>query len=291
LRSVKRATGGSRGGRVQKDVAHKMKMRRDNKYPVKSLVKALRILEYLGSSETGGNLTQISKELQIDKSTVHRMLATLRDYDFVGLDPLSSNYILGAKILQFSDQLSHQSALIRHGEPILARLARSTNETCNLGVLDGDMVLYLIKKESERPLRMSGQVGKRLPAHCTALGKVLLAQLSREELRRVYAQKPVFETPTPNTISTLPALESHLEEVRRTGVALDNEEIYPEVVCMAAPVRDYRGRSIAALSISFPKHRMDAARLDVFRPLLLEACDDFSRHLGYRGTATRAVCA
>jgi DNA-binding IclR family transcriptional regulator len=268
-----------------------MKMRKHNKYPVKSLVKALRILEYLGSSESGGTLTQISKELEIDKSTAHRMLATLRDYDFVGLDPFSSNYVLGAKILQFSDQLSHQSALIRYGEPILARLAKSTNETCNLGVLDGDMVLYLIKKESDRPLRMSGQVGKRLPAHCTALGKALLAQLSREELRQVYARKPVLETPTPNTNSTLSALESHLEEVRRTGVALDHEEIYAEVVCMAAPVRDYLGRSIAALSISFPKHRMDAARLDVFRPLLLEACDDFSRHLGYRGTTPKAVCA
>lgn len=259
-----------------------MKMRKDNKYPVKSLIKALRILEHLGTSEIGESLTQISKGLKIDKSTVHRMLATLRDHDFVWLDPYSSNYILGAKILQFSDQLSRQSVLIRYGEPILARLARGANETCNLGVLDGDMVLYLIKKESERPLRMSGQVGKRLPAHCTALGKALLAGLSREELRQVYAQKHAFETPTPNTISTLQELESHLEEVRRTGVALDNEEVYLEVACMAAPVRDYRGRSIAALSIAFPKHRMDPPRLDVFRSLLLEACDDFSRHLGYR---------
>jgi DNA-binding IclR family transcriptional regulator len=259
-------------------------MPKDNKYPVKSLVKALKILEYLGSSETGGSLTQISKELKLDKSTVHRMLATLRDHDFVGLDPLSSNYILGAKILQFSDQLSHQSVLIRYGEPILARLAKSTNETCNLGVLDGGTVLYLIKKESERPLRMSGQVGKRLPAHCTALGKALLAELSRDALRQVYAHKRVLETPTPNSISTLQELERHLEEVRRTGVALDNEEIYPEVVCMAAPARDYLGRSIAALSISFPKHRMDPARLEEFKSLLLDACDDFSRHLGYRGT-------
>ena len=184
---------------------------KDNKYPVKSLIKALNILEHIGTWEHGVGLTEISKKLGIGKSTVHRLLATLIDHDFVWVDPRSSNYMLGSKILQLSGQLNRQSILIRYAEPIISRLTRDTNETCNLGVLDGDEVLYLMLKESDNPLRMSGQVGKRLPAHCTALGKVLLSGLSKQELAGIYGTRTNLETYTSNTVSTIAELEKQLE--------------------------------------------------------------------------------
>src|SRR4051812_13236579 len=109
----------------------------DNKYPVKSLIKALNILDILGSSEQGESLSAISDRLRLGKSTVHRLLATLKDQDFVWIEPSTSNYVLGAKLLQFSDQLSRQSMLVRYGRASLASLAKETNETCNLGVLEG----------------------------------------------------------------------------------------------------------------------------------------------------------
>ena len=120
-----------------------MRLRSPNKYPVKSLRKALGVLTCLGKSDTGMTLTEISAAIKIGKSTVHRLLATLLDEDFVWLDPYSSRYILGAKVLQLSNQLSHQSILIRYGGPVLKRLATVVNETCNLGVLEGDQVHYL----------------------------------------------------------------------------------------------------------------------------------------------------
>src|SRR5207244_4196198 len=133
-----------------------------------------------------------------------------------------------ARILQLSEQLNHQSILIRYGEPILAKLAHATGETCNLGVLDRRSVLYLIMKESKNPFRMSGQVGKRLPAHCTALGKALLTGLTREELSELYGKEKKLETFTDNTVSTVSDLLQHVEKSRHNGYAVDNEEIRSE---------------------------------------------------------------
>ena len=191
--------------------------------------------------------------------------------------------MLGSKILQLGEQLSRQSLLIRYGDPIISRLVRATNETCNLGVLDGDKVLYLVLKESENPLRMSGQVGKRLPAHCTALGKVLLSGFSKQELAGIYGTQTKLETYTLNTISTVTELENHLEKVRQTGVAFDNEELYQGVVCLASPVHDSEGKIIAGISVSLPKNRIDPEKLEEFKSILSTAANDLSRELGYKG--------
>lgn len=255
-------------------------MVRNNKYPVKSLVKALSIVEHLGTSPSGSTLTEISKKLRIGKSTVHRLISTLMDHDFVWLDPLSSRYILGARILQLSDQLTHQSILIRYGDPVLTYLARTCDETCNLGVLDGGEVLYLIMKESKNPLRMAGQVGKRLPAHCTALGKALLSDASKEDLVQFLGRKGHLNTPTPRSISTVPELHAELSKVRQTRLAFDDEELYAGVSCIASPVRDHLGRIVAAISISYPKNRVDARRLEEFKSLLLESAAELSSRLG-----------
>jgi DNA-binding IclR family transcriptional regulator len=263
----------------------------DNKYPVKSLIKAVSILEFLGTSDKGESLTTISEHLKIGKSTVHRLLATLRDYDLIWLDPISSNYILGAKILKWGEQLSRQSLLIRYGESVVAHLANETNETCNLGVLEGDQTLYLIKKESRNPLRMSGQVGKRLPAHCTALGKVLLSGLTPEELGQLYAKTRKLETPTANSIGVVADLLAHLDKVRMTGLAFDTEELYPGVVCLGAPVRDHQARIIAAISVSFPRHRIDPEKLEEFKRQLVARASDLSCKLGYRPSEASGVPA
>src|SRR5688500_1757973 len=127
-----------------------MKNGQASKYPVKSLTKALKILEILGNSNNGESLTSISEKLRLGKSTVHRLLATLRDHDFVWLDPHSGNYLVGAKILQLSEQLNNQSILIRYGEPVIESLMKVSNETINLGVLEGNEVLYIIKKEDRK---------------------------------------------------------------------------------------------------------------------------------------------
>jgi IclR family KDG regulon transcriptional repressor len=253
----------------------------DNKYPVKSLIKALGILEYLGTVDSGSTLTEISGKLRIGKSTVHRLLGTLRDHDFVWLEPYSSRYILGARVLQLSEQLSHQSLLVRHGGAILSALAHDTGETCNLGVLDGRSVLYLVIKESNAPLRMTGHVGKRLPAHSTALGKALLCGLSREELVSLYGKGVKLEAPTKKTISSASALFDHIDKLRNAGVLFEYEETFHGVVCMAAPVKVHGGTTIAAISIAFPKNRVNSKKMQEFKALLMAAAGELSADLGY----------
>ena len=261
------------------------KIEKLNKYPVKSVVKTLNVLEHLGTSPSGTTLTEISTKLGIGKSTIHRLLATLRDHDFVWLDPMSSRYILGARILLLSEQLNHQSILIRYGEPILSRLAKETGETCNLGVLDGRSVLYLIIKESANPLRMTGQVGKRLPAHCTALGKALLSGLTQDELNERYSTTKKLEKFTSKSVRTIPQLLRSIEKTKQTSIVIDNEEVFAGVLCLGTPIRDHSGRVVAAISISFPKNRVDAKALGRFHGLLLESAGELSQQLRYKEPA------
>jgi len=151
------------------------------KYPVKSLAKALRILDTVGRFQHGTSIASLSKELKMGKSTVHRLLATLREFDLIWLDPTTSNYALGSRILRWSDLLVQQNLLVRHGLPVLRDLVSVGRETANLAVLDGIDVLYMAQFESMERLRMSEAVGTRQPAHSTALGKALLASLTEEE--------------------------------------------------------------------------------------------------------------
>ena len=158
------------------------------KYPVKSLAKALRILDTVGRLQHGTSIAALSKELKMGKSTVHRLLATLREFDLIWFDPTTSNYALGSRILRWSDLLVQQNLLVRHGLPVLRELVSAGRETANLAVLDGADVLYVAQFESMERLRLSEAVGTRHPAHSTALGKALLATLSDEEFDQLYSK-------------------------------------------------------------------------------------------------------
>lgn len=260
----------------------------DNKYPVKSLIKALVILEFLGTSESGSTLTEISSKLRIGKSTVHRLLATLRNRDFVWFDSYSSRYILGARILQLSQQLAHQSILIRYGRPILSELSSLTGETCNLAILNGRSVLYLVTRESKNPLRMTGIADKKIPAHCTALGKALLSSMSPEEITGLYGKTQSLETMTERSVSNVSELTKQLAKLRRLDVVSESEETYPGLTCLAARVRARSGDVVAAISISVPLYRIDAKRRKQLGASLQEACLELSGKLGYDAEHLRA---
>src|SRR5579863_9392811 len=183
------------------------------KYPVKSLAKALRILDTVGRFQHGTSIAALSQELKMGKSTVHRLLATLREFDLIWLDPTTSNYALGSRILRWSDLLVQQNLLVRHGLPVLRDLVSVGRETANLAVLDGVDVLYMAQFESMERLRMSEAVGTRQPAHSTALGKALLASLREEEFDQLYRKLDVLKSPTANTITDKRHLKEHLQKV------------------------------------------------------------------------------
>ena len=251
------------------------------KYPVKSLAKALRLLDSLGKSDSGTSIATLSKELKMGKSTVHRLLATLREFDLVWFDPDTSNYALGARILRWSDLLVRQNLLIRHGLPILRSLVESCHETANLAVLEGTEILFVARYESSQRLRMSDVVGGRSPSHCTALGKALLSRLSEREFQAIYEGAESLKAVTPNSITSKEKLWDHLKKVREDGVAYDFEENVAGGVCMATAVQNHAGHAVAAMSISLPTQRLRGDILITLKEQLLKAANQLSSELGY----------
>lgn len=251
------------------------------KYPVKSLAKALRILDTVGRFQHGTSIVSLSTELKMGKSTVHRLLATLREFDLIWLDPTTSNYALGSRILRWSDLLVQQNLLVRHGLPVLRDLVSVGRETANLAVLDGADVLYMAQFESMERLRMSEAVGTRQPAHSTALGKALLASLPEEEFDQLYSKLDVLKSPTANTITDKRHLKEHLQKVRNEGLAYDFEENVVGVVCLGAVVRNFTGKPIAAMSVSLPIQRFRGERSINLKEHLLDAASRLSTELGY----------
>lgn len=251
------------------------------KYPVKSLAKALRILDTVGRYQQGTSIAALSKELKMGKSTVHRLLATLRDFDLIWFDPTTSNYALGARILRWSDLLVQQNLLVRHGLPILRDLVSAGRETANLAILDGTDVLYVAQFESMERLRLSEAVGNRQPAHSTALGKALLATMSDEEVERLYSKVDILKSLTANTIADKRRLKEHLQKVKNEGVAYDFEENVVGVICIGAVVRDFTRKPIAAMSVSLPIQRLRGDNLITLRENLLHAVNRLSSELGY----------
>jgi len=252
-----------------------------NRYrPVKSLLKALRILDTLGDCPGGLGITDLSRALGAPKSTVHRLIATLEVAGYAVFDPPTERYILGSRLAKLGEQLNLQSPLLTFGVPTLEDLTKKCREASHLAILEGTEVVYVSREESKEPVRISFGMGHRAPAHCTALGKALLAGLTDAEIRMLYKNQRRLEKLTPQTPTSLERLLTDIAGVRREGIAYDNEEYMVGLRCIAAPIRDYSGRIVAAMSLSMFKYKMTAARKSLFKEQLLRASAGLSGHLG-----------
>lgn len=251
------------------------------RYPVKSLIKALRILEELGEHGALG-VTELGRRLGMRLSTVHRLLGTLRGKGYVLTDPATSRYLLGGTIARLGDAISRQSPLMRMGTVAVEEVSRQCNETVNLAVLDGTDVVYAARHESSYSLRATSVLGGRWPAYASALGKALLADLPESDVLRLYGRTPRLRKLTPKTQSSLKSLLAELAAVRRLGVADDREETSIGVCCIAVPIRGASGRAVAALSISGPISRMTREHINALKPDLKRAGAEFSAKLGFR---------
>jgi IclR family transcriptional regulator, KDG regulon repressor len=254
---------------------------RKNDKPVKSLIKALRILDALGDCPSGLGITELSDALKAPKSTVHRLVATLEAVGYSVFDAPTSKYLLGTKLARLGEQLNHQSSLLTFGVPALEELTRECGEASHLAILEGMEVVYISREESKEPMRISFAMGHRAPVHCTALGKAFLAGLSDTEIRMLYANVRKLERRTPRTETHLPKILLEIAAIRREGIAYDNEEYMPGLRCMAAPIKDFSSRTIAAMSLSMFKHKMTATRRAFFKEALFRASNDLSEKMGY----------
>ena len=257
-------------------------------YPIKVLEKTFSILEILLQHGSSMHMTEISKKLGLYPSTIHRILDTLKHWGYVEQDPHTQKYRLGLKLLELGMAKLQQMDLVKEATPYLKELVNQCNETVHLGVLEAGEVLYLAKEESSQTIRMISYVGKRAPLHCTALGKVLLAYLSEEERKKILGEK-VLPRLTENTITDKMELEKELGKVREQGFALDREENEKDVRCVAAPIRNYQGEVIAAISISSPIFRIDKNAQNNLKKALIEVSEKISKRLGYNGKLLKRI--
>jgi IclR family KDG regulon transcriptional repressor len=252
-----------------------------NKRPVKSLVKALRILNALGDCSSGLGITELSGTVKAPKSTVHRLVATMESAGYVVFDAPTSKYVLGTRAARLGEHLNQQTPLLSFGVPALEQLTRECREASHLAILQGTEVVYISQEESREPMRISFAMGHRAPAHCTALGKAFLAGLTNDQIAALYKNKKKLERVTPSTRTRLEDLLSDVAVVRREGVAYDTEEYMPGLCCIAAPIRDFSSRIVAAMCVSMFKHKWTPARKARLRSALFRASGELSQKLGF----------
>jgi IclR family KDG regulon transcriptional repressor len=237
-------------------VAHAGRGRRP--YYVNAVERALALLERVDGTAKGSGITELSRRLGWGKSTVHRLCSTLEHRGYLVHDASTGRYRLSLRLFQVGSAALNHLDLPARVTPALRSLGDAVEETVHLAVLDGQEIVFIGKVESGRPLQLHSQVGRRAPAHCTALGKVLLAHADPELQTRVLAGR--LKRYTPGTIVDPPTLRRVLQAVRERGFAVDDQEFEEGIRCIAAPVRDYTGRVVAALSVSAPAGRLGPDR-------------------------------
>jgi IclR family transcriptional regulator, acetate operon repressor len=219
--------------------------------PVQSVDRALGVLEALAASGAPVGVGEVAELTGLPQGTVHRLLATLQQRGYVRRDH-GRKYCLGTGAIRLAD--AAQRALARSARPHLAALVKLSGETANLAVLEGDDVVYVAQISSPHTLRMFAEVGRHVPPHSTAVGKVLLAALPREQARALLRRTGMVAR-TPATITDLGAFEAELDRVAAQGWAVDEEEQETGVRCVAVPVDGGPGPVVAALSLSGPADR------------------------------------
>lgn len=248
-------------------------------YAIRSIEKAIRVLEAFTKDYPDRSVTEISAVLGWHKAVVHKILVTLEHGRLVQRDPSSRRYRLGPGVMQLAGVFQSQEPLLREGAPVLKELIRRTGHTAALAILDGLDVLYVAAIEGVEGLKLTARVGDRRQAHATASGKVLLADLPLQDLDRLLHAGPL-PMMTPQTIVDPARLKTHLEEVRKLGFALNVEERITGMVGVAAPVRDHHGVTIAAVSVGFARHLHGDPAIREAIARVVESANDLSRRLG-----------
>ena len=242
--------------------------------------RAVAALNALARASDGLTLSELARETGEPKSTLHGILATLVEAGLLVRDGATKRYRLGPHLLALAGAYARQSDLLRAFGEVARPLARELGETIQLAILQGRDVLYIGKQEGTQWVRLASEVGTRLPAHATSLGKCLLAWLPPEELERLLAAGPLVAL-TPRTITDPDILRAELAQVRARGYAIDRGETLPDLWCFGAPVRDAQGAVVAALSISVPVTRIASERIDELIAAARRAATELSLRLGY----------
>ncbi len=252
-----------------------------SEYIIQAVSHALDLLEQFHGDIDELGVTELSKRLKLHKNNVFRLLATLESRGYIEQNKATENYRLGLKALELGQTFIKQMGLLRQAKPILEKMVEECNETSYVAIYKDNYIVYLDVVETNLTVRVVSRVGSRLPAYCTAAGKVHMAFMTDEELEELLG-KIKFEQITPTTVSSPEAMREELAKVREQGYAMDDEELDLGVRCISAPIRDYTRRIVGAISISGPTMRVGDDRIkNELVPLVLKSATELSTRLGF----------
>ncbi|MFO1140657.1 MAG: IclR family transcriptional regulator [Paracoccus sp. (in: a-proteobacteria)] len=248
---------------------------------VRALDRALDILDVIAA---GGGLTlsEIAARLGLAPSTVHRVLVTLAARGVAESDGTTQTWHVGPTAFRHGSAFMRRSGLVERARPVLRRLMEATGETANLGILQGDAVLFLSQAETHETIRAFFPPGTRSALHASGIGKALLAHMRGPDLRALL-QDMRLERFTPMTLTAPEALMADLALTRARGFSLDNEERSPGMRCIAAPIFDLAGEAAAGISVSGPLSRMEDARIAGIAQTVISAARELSFGMVRRG--------
>jgi DNA-binding IclR family transcriptional regulator len=279
-------------------VSHsKTKVVRASPYQVQVLDRALAILDTLSAEGPDLSLGEVADKVGLHKSTAHRIIMVMERHKLIERNSANSRYRLGLKLFELGTKAVSKLDLRERARPFLERLVLETSETVHLCILDDSEVVYLDKIEPTRSVRMATSVGRRNPAHCTAVGKAILAYLSPSQVEAI-VRKQGLNAMTAKTITSFVELKKELGAIRERGYAIDNEEIEEGVRCVGCVVRGFSGEPLAAISISAPAFRLTEEKVKNVSQPVVAAAHALSMELGFKtelpafsgnGTAVKAA--
>ena len=255
-----------------------------DRYLINSILRAGSILKCFSRGKGTFKMSEISAQVGLDRSTTYRILLSLEKCGLVEKDPRTGEYSLGPAALEIGSAFLGRTDLFQIAKPAMADLALKVQETVNLAILSETEILYIDKVDSPRSVGVMSKVGQRNPVYCTSLGKTLLAFQAEERQARIL-NAIEFKPLTPNTLTSKKQLIQELQAVRKQGYALDRREIEEEVECISAPIRDYQGFTVAAISISGPQRKIDTPQEKRFVAAVVQAATQISAKLGFQPQA------
>ena len=247
-----------------------------------SVTRALRILELFLNDQHPLAVPEIVDRLGLPRTTTHELVNTLIHSGYLRRDTKQPNKVfLGPMVLMLGNVYAGKLELIAEGRRIAEEIVAKCDETVQMAILDGTEAVFVAKVDCSKVVRLVSGVGSRLPAHCTAVGKMLLSSLPESGITDLYKGQDSLLKMTENSITSLSQLKHELSVIRKRGLSYDDCESNTDARCVSAPIYNHTGKMVAAMSISVPISRMTLSRQDELSLILRKGAEEVSRTLGY----------
>lgn len=247
---------------------------------IQSVDRAIEILNSFTAQKSSWKLSELAEKLELNKSTVHGIINTLKYHGLIDQNESTAEYCLGPQLMHYGELVTENMDILRIARPVMESLRDKVEETVHLATLSGLDVVYVEKIESSHSMRIATMRGSRNPSYCTGVGKALLAFADEDILKQVIQRGLVAKTT--ETITDPLLLKMMIDEARSKGYAEDRSEAELGLNCLAMPIHSYDGQVDYALSISGPAVRMTSERYPQLHEALIEAVQKIEAKLGYR---------